>query len=82
MIPMVNERHLYMCFKELLASDLVLSSRVASTGSLPLLCDVLSYCFSTIDTELHHPAYLDVASHLCRTDCSIYCKNVYVQGVA
>jgi hypothetical protein len=78
----VNERHLYVSFKELLTFDLTLSRRIANTGLSTVLCDVLSYCFSTEDTEITHPDFADAASSFCRSDCSVYCKTTYNNGVA
>jgi hypothetical protein len=49
---------------------------------LPLLTDMLSYCFMSVDSEIHDPDVLDVADALCRSDCSVYRKNVYVAGIA
>jgi hypothetical protein len=78
----MSERNLYLCFKEVLYDDLSLSDRIVGTGTLPLLLDLLSYCFASADPEIHDPDVLDVASSLCRSDCSVYCKKVYVNGVA
>jgi hypothetical protein len=67
-----------MLFKEAVASDLELSSRIIRTGTLSILLDVLSYGFSTVDEELREPVLLEVAAELCRKDCSVYRTTEYV----
>jgi hypothetical protein len=49
---------------------------------LPLLLDMVTYCFASVDHELHDPTLLEAAASFCRSDCSIYCKKEYVEGVA
>jgi hypothetical protein len=48
----VNEKFLYMIFKETLSSDLADSSRIARTGTLALLLSVLEYGFAADDERL------------------------------
>jgi hypothetical protein len=78
----MTERNLYLIFTEVIYADLSESNRIIGTGMLPLLLDMLSYCFASVDHEIHDPDILEVAASLCRSDCSVYCKTVYVDGVA